>query len=279
MNAARFFNGVSLWGMQSSIDLERSIDDYVNAPTHNSNSSKTIYNHLKKFSEYCRERNIFDLSAVGTADAEGFVAYLSDNGYSRINQLVINVNSMIARAFRKAGIERESPFKGVDVPKAHVKEKTAWTASEVDSIITATDNPVYKMLWSLMAYAGLRIHEALKFTPKDIRGDYFVVDGKGNKVVELPIGAKLKAALDSYDGDWPLAITAGSSNRALRAITKSLNLRDGSNHTLRHSFCTDMAVRNINVAVAQKLMRHSSSTLTLDVYTHVVPDELKKAVK
>lgn len=279
MNAARFFNGVSLWGMQSSIDLDRSIEEYVNAPTHKSNSSKTIYNHLKKFSDYCRERDIFDLSAVGTAEAEGFVTYLAEKGYSRIDQFVVSASSMITRAYRKEGIDRVSPFKGVDIPKPHRKEKTAWTDIEVDSIIEATDNPIYKMLWSLMAYAGLRIHEALKFTPDDIRGDCFVVDGKGNKVVELPIGSKLKAALDAYTGDWPLSITSSSSNRALHSIAKSLNLRDGSNHTLRHSFCTDMATRNVNVAVAQKLMRHSSSRLTLDIYTHVVPEELKKAVQ
>ena len=39
-------------------------------------------------------------------------------------------------------------------------------------------------------------------------------------------------------------------------------------HTLRHSFCTDMIMSGLDVKSVQYLMGHSSSQITLDIYSH-----------
>lgn len=279
MLVARFFGGTKLWGTSlEKMDLLKCHDEYLSVPR-KENSNVTISRQLSHLLCFCRERGIDDISSFTRDDASSYVAYLQER-LSKPKIFVSRAKSFFAYAYRKHGIEASSPFSDVELRKEERKEKTAWSAEEMKMLIDSAPNEHYRMLWSLMAYAGLRIHEALKFTPADIRGDSFVVDGKGNKIASLPIGTKLQHALDGYSGEWPLSqfIRATTSNHYIKSVAQKIGIREGSNHTLRHSFCTDMATRNVNIAVAQKLMRHASSQMTLDVYTHVVPKEMKKAV-
>lgn len=49
-------------------------------------------------------------------------------------------------------------------------------------------------------------------------------------------------------------------------------------HSLRHTFVTDLARAGVHPKVAQRLARHSTVQLTLDVYTHAGDDELHDAL-
>jgi len=46
---------------------------------------------------------------------------------------------------------------------------------------------------------------------------------------------------------------------------------DGTLHGLRHSFATALLSANIHPAVVQSALGHSSITLTIDTYSHVIP--------
>lgn len=48
-------------------------------------------------------------------------------------------------------------------------------------------------------------------------------------------------------------------------------------HVLRHTFCTNMQQAGIDVKSLQYLMGHSNVSVTLDVYTHIDYDAVKKA--
>lgn len=65
-------------------------------------------------------------------------------------------------------------------------------------------------------------------------------------------------------------------NTALKKMVKKYNeqfpdhpLPDITPHTLRHTFCTNMAMSGINVKTLQYIMGHSDIKFTLEVYTHV----------
>jgi integrase len=47
-------------------------------------------------------------------------------------------------------------------------------------------------------------------------------------------------------------------------------------HSLRHTFATTLATRNVNPATAQKMLGHSDVRMTLAVYTHAT-DEMQDA--
>jgi site-specific recombinase XerD len=51
-------------------------------------------------------------------------------------------------------------------------------------------------------------------------------------------------------------------------------------YDLRHTFCTDLARKGVDIRIAQKLMGHSSINITSDIYTHVDSQQiLSEAIK
>jgi len=62
----------------------------------------------------------------------------------------------------------------------------------------------------------------------------------------------------------------------LRKARLPLNTRF---HDLRHTCATLLLTRNTHPKVVQELLGHSSITITLDTYSHVLPDMQKEAVK
>jgi site-specific recombinase XerD len=48
-------------------------------------------------------------------------------------------------------------------------------------------------------------------------------------------------------------------------------------HTLRHSFATNLRSLGVDIKVAQELLRHASSKITLDIYTQAVSSQKREA--
>ena len=56
-----------------------------------------------------------------------------------------------------------------------------------------------------------------------------------------------------------------------RQIVNEAELPRGTFHGLRHSFATALLATNVHPAVVQSALGHSSITLTIDTYSHVMP--------
>ncbi len=50
-------------------------------------------------------------------------------------------------------------------------------------------------------------------------------------------------------------------------------------YMFRHTYCTDLQKKGIDIRTAQKLMGHSSISITAEIYTHVDTKEIVKAGK
>lgn len=51
-----------------------------------------------------------------------------------------------------------------------------------------------------------------------------------------------------------------------------------SNKRLRHTFITNLSLANVSPKTVQMLARHSDIKLTMQIYTHVNPEEQAKAI-
>ncbi len=58
-----------------------------------------------------------------------------------------------------------------------------------------------------------------------------------------------------------------------------LNIPRVNFHSLRHSFATLQLINGVNPKIVQEALGHSSITLTLDTYSHVIPSMQKDAAK
>ena len=49
-------------------------------------------------------------------------------------------------------------------------------------------------------------------------------------------------------------------------------------HGLRHTYCSLLLSQNVPIQTVSKYMGHSDSTVTLEVYSHFIPDTQEKVV-
>lgn len=56
------------------------------------------------------------------------------------------------------------------------------------------------------------------------------------------------------------------------------SLSETSLHSLRHTYCTNLISAGMNVKIVQYLMGHSNAATTLNIYAHIMLQDVKKAV-
>lgn len=71
----------------------------------------------------------------------------------------------------------------------------------------------------------------------------------------------------------------GSYNKVLRRVAKEMGIEAFSMHCLRHTFATRAIEAGINPKSLQKILGHSTLSLTMDLYVHVTDDTLFSEMK
>lgn len=67
--------------------------------------------------------------------------------------------------------------------------------------------------------------------------------------------------------------------RNFQSVLKDNNMRVIKFHSLRHTYATRLFESNVPVKTVQMLMGHSNMNTTMNIYTHVMPEEKEEAVE
>jgi integrase len=95
------------------------------------------------------------------------------------------------------------------------------------------------------------------------------------------------AALKNHGrtGEWVFCTGAGTPisvhnlhNRSWKPLLKKAGLPHKRLHDLRHTCATLLLTKGVHPKVVQELLGHSSISVTLDTYSHVLPNMQEKAV-
>jgi len=204
------------------------------------------------------------------------------------------------------------PLTPLRLLNAHVDRKhirRAFTVDELKKLIHATQTsgktlcgltPTNRaMLYTLAVYTGLRASELASLTPAsfDLTAKTVSVQAaysKRRRNDTLPLHPYLVERLRSclqgkigrvWLGRWS-ALRCANTARMLRSDLKRAGIayRDDQGrvvdfHAMRHTFITQLARSGVHPAKAKELARHSTITLTMDVYSHVETDELRGALE
>lgn len=198
-------------------------------------------------------------------------------------------------AFKTWDIGSENPFSRIKYPKIGKTEKNFWTPEQVEKILDAKIDdkeiePEFRYCMALMAYAGLRYFEARKAAWGDFEGDFMKVTGKGGKFAKVPVSAKLRAETERFlnGREIPAAgpifsakVTNTNTNRTIKAAAAAAGIKfegRANCHRFRHSFASNILRSGASVVTTQRLLRHSTPTITLSVYSHVLKEDLTDAV-
>lgn len=199
-----------------------------------------------------------------------------------------NTKTAIKTAFRFAKDVLEvidsNPADCLKSRRNNSKERDFWTLEQVDSILDATRDPQYRLMFAFMAFAGLRIHEALKLKMSDLRDGYIFVIGKGQKFAKIPISSRLRSELEKVNNVFDFkdanrwAVDNALKVSARRALGDTFT-GTANPHRFRHSFASNLIRAGVGVKSVQKLMRHSTIQTTLNIYSHLIEEDLAEDIE
>jgi integrase len=100
--------------------------------------------------------------------------------------------------------------------------------------------------------------------------------------IERNTSGMMEFDLTSARNFW-IAKAENEEDKKLRETSDCLKYRDSQGkfadfHALRHTFITNLSLANVSPKTAQALARHSDIKLTMNIYSHINPDEQAKAI-
>ncbi|WP_252238260.1 tyrosine-type recombinase/integrase [Clostridium sp. VAP51] len=202
------------------------------------------------------------------------------------------------------GIIQKNPIANIRYYKDKQNNtKIALTSKEQTKLLENISNPKHYLISLIALKTGARIGEILAITWNDIdfenniivinkqwnlnkKGEYSFVDVKGvNSNRSIPIPYVLATELKKYKDKNPINIDNRIFNYKNTASTSSNLIREyvrlGFNisvHELRHTYATNLIQNGVDFKTAAKLLGHTVE-MTLNVYSHVTDDMMKKATK
>lgn len=212
---------------------------------------------------------------------------------------------------------RENPASDIDIVKVPKKEQKVWTKEQVDKFIEAARGHIHFIAFYLAVFTGMRqgeilglkwdcvdfenrtiyVRRALKRSNggelKDLKNtssyrsiamnDLLYEELKKHKRKQNEI--KLRMGQAYNDQGFVVATKVGTfvlhSNlsRAFRLICEKIDVPKIRFHDLRHTHASLLLSLKQHPKVVQERLGHSSIEMTMDIYSHMMPNMQKEAVK
>lgn len=204
----------------------------------------------------------------------------------------------------------------VDRPKVVKKEIYPLSVKEVDRLFGTIKGHPLEALYILAVTTGLRKGELLGLQWKDIDLESKTLQvkrslsfDKNGPILSTPKTAKSKRNIVltsiavgvlvkhktkqeelkvKWDKDYDLVFPNragkprdrnGVINKSFKEIKRKGNLPDIRFHDLRHTCATLLLLKGVHPKIVQELLGHSSISITLDTYSHVLPNMQEKVVE
>jgi len=201
----------------------------------------------------------------------------------------------------KEGIMASNPAEGVEMPKISHKEPQFLSESEFKRLEACVDkwkspNIVRnKAIVRLFLGSGIRVSElaGLKKQDVNLEGGWIKVKRKGGKEQTIPISEKTVSSLKEYlwvrgGSETPnfflsrtgKPLTPSSVYNMVRKSLERCGIVKGKMgcHLLRHTFCTQLMNKDVNLVVIQELAGHRNLETTRK-YLHINSKDLREAVE
>jgi len=218
----------------------------------------------------------------------------------------------------KWGLLARNVADAVDPPRGQRKEMQALTSTDLHRVLNACEGTAWHPIFHTLAWTGLRRSELLGLRWKDVdlllatlrvsqvlhqlNDGRFVYQepktAKGRRTIALSPSSciELRQHRESQERDADLLGTPltddslvfghpGGSPRspstltlAFRRLTRRLGFTGVRLHDLRHTHATLMMEQGVNPKVVSERLGHASVVITLDTYSHVLPNMQEDAV-
>jgi site-specific recombinase XerD len=220
---------------------------------------------------------------LGHDDLRRYIEHLRDQ--KKVGPSSLKVHMAGIRFFYVKTLGRPDMVAWMSWPRQASKLPVVLSGSEVERVLAALSNPMFRVLAMVMYGSGLRVSEACALKVTDIdaaRRLIHVRHGKGDRERYVMLSDRLLLGLRAYwkamrppqpflfPGDDPRKpVTAERVRDALHGAVASCGLtKHITPHVLRHSFATHLLEIGANLRVIQMLLGHASIRTTMR-YTQV----------
>lgn len=267
----------------------------------NSNAKKAIerfkaYLATKRYSEHTQQSYLSLLSVFFSYYNDRHPNKITVDDFYAFNENFI-MNNRYSISYQRQLVSaiklyyKTVPGKPIDLSKLVRPSKSrtipkVLSRKEVIQMISAQTNLKHKTIIMTLYGTGIRVGEMLNLKIEDIdsdEGSIKILNGKGRKDRNVPLGAELLKLLRKYyrayrpvyylfEGFPGKAYSRSSVNAVLKKTAEKVGIeKNVSAHTMRHSFATHLLEKGTNLRYIQELLGHRSAQTT-QIYTYIKPD-------
>lgn len=247
-----------------------------------------------------------DLRAADAALSGGLMSATADDVQKYLASLPDKASSIARHASALRGFYKflmlekiitENPAANLELPKRTRALPKFLTVDEIELLISSAGdikNSVRLRAMIELVYAsGLRVSELCELPVTAILGDKLLIHGKGAKERIVPMHAGAIAALNKWlamrDDEKSKYVfpSSGASGHITRdgffkilkkcAVLSGIDPHRVSPHVLRHSFASHLLAGGANLRAIQTMLGHEDISTT-QIYTHVMPEQLRETV-
>ncbi len=238
------------------------------------------------------------IDALTAEDVLELKAGLADRSLKTTANVMAVLGRMLASAVEWGVIERlPCPIHCARPPRR--EDHPFYDFEDFERMVSACADPRARLIVLLGAEAGLRMGEIRELRWPDInwRRNLITVARavwridqvglpKGGRIRRVPMTRRLSAALRAHRHLNPLVVCHPDGSRLSVQTTRSLvsaacrraNVEDCGIHTLRHTFCSHLAMRGALPREIQELAGHKHIETTM-IYMHHSPNGPASAIR
>lgn len=208
------------------------------------------------------------------------------NSNATINRKLAALSKMLSFAHQRGQIARVPRIERLKENQHRTRFFSPEEEAEMMRWCDKNAEPWFKHLITFLMYTGLRRSEALRTAWKDFGvglKSVTVWKSKNAEARTVPLSAKAKAAaeamLGTKHGPW-LAVEVADIDKfwhKMRDVLADSNDDQFVLHALRHTFCSRLVQRGVDLYRVKELAGHKSYSTTLR-YAHLKRDQLIEAV-
>ena len=281
----------------STENIEKIIDLYlqrrktkVKLPTYEKDE-RMLNKYVKPSFKYTYQLNAYSISQWKND--------LLKNGFKEhyINQIIKCFRSFVQFASSIAKIDNRV-IDELDIVKLYeVKEEMKiWNVDEFNKFISVVDDEYYHTLFTTLFWSGLRISELKALTPNDIVNNELVISKRLESKAKIKGITTLKTAssnrrvlmpssiidkIKEISAEKNALIFPTSETQIRRVLDKYIILSGCSKiriHDFRHSHASFLINSGCSIRLVSERLGHSSPSITMDYYWHLLPNEQEKVV-
>ena len=203
------------------------------------------------------------------------------------NQIIKTCSSFLSYAKNYTFIDPHALDELDSVKLYEIKEEmNIWSVEEFNKFISVIDDSYFKLLFETLFWSGLRISELKALTKTDIKDNSLYInkrlDSKYTKSFTTPKTSNsfrkvlmpewIINNLLNIPNDLLFPTSETHIRRKLNEYIKASQVKPIRIHDFRHSHASYLFSKGVNIKAISTRLGHSSISITLDVYVHLLQD-------